>query len=315
MQSRERGVSASSDASSSASSKHSEGKATSATRSRSRSGSGTWDYSSGMPGKAACAQTGSTFKMRVSEFDVPLPPSYIGHELVGVTEIMNGMLLKYSRAVGGVPLAYRNVELAKPMGSIQLHSANVFVRARAEFLVYAADASIVQRGEVSVVTASHLQLVLLKSIPVFIPASALPEGYTFDADAKYWKLDRKVAKASPGGAIRVIKEGTRIPFRALELKQVGSAWWVKGVPNSNKSAIIDEAPAPAAVASPQVVGRKRRRSESLDDKNPASDPESPAAPSRSPYKPQAPAFAASTGDSAAAKRAKKEKRRRRRRKK
>ena len=158
------------------------------------------------------------------------------------------------------------------MGSIQLLSANVVVRARAEFLVYAADASIVQRGEVSVVTASHLQLVLLKSIPVFIPASALPEGYTFDADAKYWKLDRKVAKASPLGAIRVIKEGTDTLARSI--KAGGPAWWVKGVPNSNKSAIIDgrqhrccriTSSCGTKASSIRIVGRQ----------NPASDPESP----------------------------------------
>jgi DNA-directed RNA polymerase subunit E'/Rpb7 len=131
----------------------------------------------------------SVFQKLQIELTVSILPSGLRDVSSSINDSMRQFLLRYSTALGGVPLAFNDIKLLKNgKGSILNELPYVHYTVACNATIFAPSAGRTLRGIVRKSFHSHLSLVVLNYFNASISADALhAQGFTYHADEEQWK--------------------------------------------------------------------------------------------------------------------------------
>ncbi|XP_031709926.1 DNA-directed RNA polymerase I subunit RPA43 [Anarrhichthys ocellatus] len=87
---------------------------------------------------------------------VALPPIYLNKKRTGIQEELEAELLKFSRSLKGVPLAYENISIVGQHGNIYDDSGYIHMDIEANFIVFQPEKGQKLLGEVNKLGVSHV---------------------------------------------------------------------------------------------------------------------------------------------------------------
>ena len=150
-------------------------------------------------------------------FTARLPASYMGNERRGVEMILNDCVLRYDPRLGGVLIAYDQLNI-ETTGSVHYESPFVSFRVVASCLVLSLRRGTTLRGIVTNITRHLVTLTLHDSIPVVVDESRLLERAFAYKNSKWVR---------PGGA--ELCEGDGIDFTVEKVDDAGGrAFTIRG---------------------------------------------------------------------------------------
>ncbi|KAM6904327.1 DNA-directed RNA polymerase I subunit RPA43 [Lycodopsis pacificus] len=98
----------------------------------------------------------SCLVMNTHRRHIALPPMYLNKKRTGIQEELEAELLKFSRSLKGVPLAYENISIVDQHGNIYDDSGYIHMDVEANFIVFQPEKGQKLLGEVNKLGVSHV---------------------------------------------------------------------------------------------------------------------------------------------------------------
>jgi DNA-directed RNA polymerase subunit E'/Rpb7 len=118
---------------------------------------------------------------------VSLYPAALANVTVHVTESIRSMLLKFSDNIGGVLLAFENVNIVRKEGVILNELPPIHYSVEMDGLVFCPTIGTELQGVVNECFPSHVGLLVHRFFNAMVPAEQLEEaGYIFDRELQQW---------------------------------------------------------------------------------------------------------------------------------
>mmetsp|Transcript_20382 Transcript_20382/g.36253 ORF Transcript_20382/g.36253 Transcript_20382/m.36253 type:complete len:207 (-) Transcript_20382:196-816(-) len=180
----------------------------------------------------------SPFKSIKSEATFSLTPAYVGRAQQGIHELLNSRILEYDAGLGGVMLSYSDIKLVEGNGLVFTDEPEIQYRASFTALLFVAKPGMVLDGQVSLVSAGHIQLLFAGAFQVTILADKLDSRYRFMASNNKFVSKKNVSdELSAGVTARFCVERMQVEDSAfhLEASMSGSKLGAVNALSSKKS--------------------------------------------------------------------------------
>ncbi|KAJ1336483.1 hypothetical protein BSLG_007267 [Batrachochytrium salamandrivorans] len=139
----------------------------------------------------------SPFLKIYAEIRVCLAPSFIKTPLDGVRNYLNTFIMRYISELGGVVLAYSNVELTSSEGHIMDESPFSFFNIRALFTLFSPKVGSTLYGVVNKVSPDHIGLLVYGMFNASIPSSHIRhDEFYWDTDGHAWRFSSAKDKST-----------------------------------------------------------------------------------------------------------------------
>lgn len=127
----------------------------------------------------------SCFKLQTSVLHLALPPKYIGDIRTGVKEQLSSELKLYSEKLDGVVIAFDNVKVLQPVGTIMDSQPWIHIDVQADFVIFKPIRGSVLKGTVNKLGSDHIGCLVHNCFNASIPkpfGSQLNWQSEFDID-------------------------------------------------------------------------------------------------------------------------------------
>ncbi len=102
----------------------------------------------------------SPFKLVNASFVIPVVARFADCLLDGVIESLSRMIFRHSKEIGGVPISFDNVQLDGEKHRLSDALSTIFVRASADFLIFAPHEGDTLIGSVTLVSSLHVAFLI-----------------------------------------------------------------------------------------------------------------------------------------------------------
>ena len=158
-----------------------------------------------------------------ASFIVAVPPPYLhGLEFLAAEESLDSRLLTFDERIGGILLAYENLESEDGVGIMQDEQPDVLFRFTAKVLLYCPKKGEKFNAIVSDITAGHVTLLLAGVFPIIVRSTNYPKGCVFSSDGT-----KKCLKNSKDNE-QLICEGDEKLIKCIKVSHQGGNLTVEG---------------------------------------------------------------------------------------
>ncbi|KAI9230427.1 MAG: hypothetical protein DHS80DRAFT_28874 [Piptocephalis tieghemiana] len=152
--------------------------------------------------KNALENAGSPFRKCQVQLHVTLAPCYTENPRQGVSNYLNGLLMKYVPEAQGVVLAHERIQFLQEVGRIMYDSPFSHFDVRVEMLVWKPVVGSLLVGAVSLQSSDHIGLLIHRTFNASVSAARVPSHFEW-RDHQWWDKS-KGAPLSGEVTIRVV---------------------------------------------------------------------------------------------------------------